>query len=217
MTRKVTIIDTGIGNLFSARRAFEKCGATDVKIATRPMEIENSSVLVLPGVGAFEKGIAGLAKSNFTDVILKHASLGKPLLGICLGMQLFSTKSYEFGETCGLDLIPGNVRKIPTISANGVPLRVPFVGWAKIELFDEVDQNIEIGRYIGGSHMYHVHSFMFQPDDKSHLIAGYRYGDHFIPSIIRKENVIGVQFHPEKSGSEGLNLLSNLISGRVFD
>ena len=211
MSTDVTIVDYGIGNLFSARRAFEHCGAAKVSVTSNEEEIRNASFLVLPGVGAFRKGIEGLAEMHLIGAVKDYAASGRPLLGICLGMQLFATRSYEFGETEGLDLIAGNVRKMPQTTDSGESIRVPFVGWAKVEVAQPDDPGQRSVASLDGKHMYHVHSYMFEAERPENLVASYTYGDTRISAAVQHENVIGVQFHPEKSGRDGLQFLKHLI------
>ena len=197
-----------IGNLFSARRAFEHCGAA--KVGLDEEEIRNASFLVLPAWAPFAR-VSRVSPRCTSSEVKDYAASGRPLLGICLGMQLFATRSYEFGETEGLDLIAGNVRKMPQTTDSGESIRVPFVGWAKVEVAQPDDPGQRSVASLDGKHMYHVHSYMFEAERPENLVASYTYGDTRISAAVQHENVIGVQFHPEKSGRDGLQFLKHLI------
>ena len=209
---KVTIIDYGCGNLLSVKRAFEYNNA-NVKISSNIDDIKFSDRLVLPGVGAFNSGINSLIKRNLKETILDFVKTNKPILGICLGMQLFATESYEFGKNKGLNLIPGKVVKIQKKAINKNELKIPHVGLAEIHFKNShlkssliLDNNENIIR-----NLYMVHSYHFIPDDDDNVISDCYYGDHRIIAGIKKDNIIGVQFHPEKSGKDGLNFLAEFL------
>ena len=138
MSLSVTVIDYGSGNLLSVTRAFERCGATTI-VTQDPAVIANAERLVLPGVGAFADGMQGLREHGLIDPILRYASSGRPLLGICLGMQMLATASVEFGEHEGLGLIAGRVVPLPTRSIKGSVLKIPHVGWSPLVRVDHGD------------------------------------------------------------------------------
>jgi len=189
------IIDYGLGNLASVSRAFEREGI-ECKISRDVEEIRNADSLILPGVGAFQYAMSSLEEMKLIPVIKEHVDRGKYLLGICLGMQLLYEKSYENGEHEGLGLIEGTVEKLD------VNLKVPHMGWNSIS-FNKQDP---ILKYINeGNYVYFVHSYYIKSSN-SELIA---YGEYEVrvPAIVRKGNVLGFQFHPEKSGEVGANLI----------
>lgn len=206
----IVIVDYGLGNIFSVQRALERSGAQKVLISSNPNQILDADYLVLPGVGAFENGIRQLYDRNLVGPILQYAKDGKPLLGICLGMQLLATTSEEFGANTGLNIIPGKVVAIPKQSSDGIEQKVPYVGWSELSrvgdwkngLFDVVAER---------SFVYLVHSYHMEPSDPSAVIAETNYGGHRITIGIRKENVFGLQFHPEKSGNVGLEMLRSFL------
>jgi len=206
--KSVTIIDYGIGNLLSVKRALQKVGFTEVYLAQTPKEIQHADRLVLPGVGAFANGMRGLTSRNLIDPITEHAAAKKPLLGICLGMQLLGTESYEFGKHAGLDLIPGSVKKIPNYNAQNISHKVPYVGWAELlsSHKNHLRKNI-LHNTPEGSALYFVHSYHFVAKNKTNVIAKYNYNGMSMTAAIQKDNVIGFQFHPEKSGDAGLKIL----------
>lgn len=194
---KISIVDYGVGNLHSIRRGIELAGA-DARVTSDPTEIEAADAIVLPGVGAFDDAMSGL-KEKF-ESIMDEVRDGKPLLGICLGMQLLLTRSEE-GKSMGLNIIPGEVVRLP----NG--LKVPQMGWNSLEIRREHPIIADIS---SGSYMYFVHSYYARPKDSSTILATTDYGIGF-PSIIARDSIIGVQFHPEKSSRIGLQMLKNFV------
>lgn len=217
MSKTVTIIDYGVGNLLSVSRAFEHCGAV-VKLAHEAAEIEQAERLVLPGVGAFADGMQGLQERGLIEPIREFAMSGRPLMGICLGMQMLSTTSEEFGEHEGLNLIPGRVRAIPRVTADGTPLKTPHIGWSPLQKPTQVDWTDTIlADTTLGSSVYLVHSFAVEPDDPADLLAHCVYGGHRISAVIRRNSVIGCQFHPEKSGPVGLRIIGGFLTQGDLD
>jgi len=209
---KVTLIDYGLGNLLSVRRALEHCGG-DVVITSDVDQIIRSERVVLPGVGAFANGMEYLVRLGIDDAIYELEQRKTPLLGICLGMQLLFSESEEFGLTKGLGLIAGNVIPIPALSVDNDPLKVPFTGWRSIR---HSENQVKWGETIlrqnlVGDEMYFVHSFMASPKNQKNRIADYLYGGNSISAAVSSENVIGCQFHPEKSGVNGLKVLKQFL------
>lgn len=195
----IAIIDYGVGNLFSLSSSFKKIGA-EVMITSNPEDIKNADKLVLPGVGAFGDAAEKLSKSGLDKLIIEEANKGKKLLGICLGMQLLFDKSFEYGEHNGLGLISGNV--IPM--ENNIPknLKIPHIGWNALKFHN----TSPLFKYINeGDCVYFVHSF-YADNCEDALIASSEYGKQ-ITAAVAKDNVFGCQFHPEKSGNIGLNIL----------
>ncbi|MCQ1529628.1 imidazole glycerol phosphate synthase subunit HisH [Lutispora saccharofermentans] len=189
------IIDYGLGNLASVSRAFDKAGI-ECKISSDKEDIINADSLILPGVGAFRDAIKSLEELELIPVIKEQADRGKKIIGICLGMQLLYEKSYEYGEHEGMGLIEGSVEKL------GAGLKVPHMGWNDLK-FNKQDP---ILRYINEKdYVYFVHSYYIKSSG-SELVAYADYGVT-VPAIVRKDNIFGMQFHPEKSAQVGLNLL----------
>jgi len=206
---EITIIDYGLGNLLSVSRGFEHCGAK-VKVTSEPREIIESSRVVLPGVGAFPNAMALLEKHNLIEALKEYGKSGKPLLAICLGMQLLMYESEEFTLTDGLGLIPGRVVSIPSQDSLGKKTKVPHIGWSPL-----CPSNLE-ERWSGtlledndvGDSVYFVHSFQVLLEDSTHEIAYTKYGEHRISSVVSRDSIFGCQFHPEKSGLVGLKIMS---------
>jgi glutamine amidotransferase len=214
MAVDVVVVDYGIGNLFSVRRAFEHCGAA-VEVSDNRDVILSAPRLVLPGVGAFSDGMRGLAERGLDEVVIAFSRSGKPLLGICLGMQMLATVSEEFGQHKGLNIIPGHVASIPRVDPQGQPYKVPFVGWADLASDNPAAwQNSILQDVPTGEAVYLVHSFAVTPDDRKHRLAYCTYNGAEVTAAIRKENAYGVQFHPEKSGKVGLNIISSFARCR---
>ena len=195
----VAIIDYGVGNLFSLQSSLAAVGAEAV-VTSDPRVIREADRILLPGVGAFGDAITKLRKSGLAEVVTEQARAGKPLLGICLGMQLLFEKSYEYGEHEGLGLIHGEVRPIADVIPGD--LKIPHIGWNALHLRGASP----LLRYLKeGDCVYFVHSFYGANCDDS-VIATAEYGAELTAAVACK-NVYGCQFHPEKSGAVGLNIL----------
>jgi glutamine amidotransferase len=197
----IWIIDYGMGNLGSVRRAFEECGAS-VQVSSDPSTLAQARAVVLPGVGSFTEGMQNL-RTRGLDLALKKAwDAGLPILGICLGMQLLASHGTEGGDTPGLGLIPGRVEKIPPGKH-----RIPHIGWNEVHLrqphplFQDIPD---------GTDFYFVHSYLFIPESSSEVLAETPYAGLFT-SAVGSGSVCGVQFHPEKSSRPGFALLRNFI------
>ncbi len=196
----IAIIDYGVGNLFSLKSSFSAIGA-DAVVCKNPAEIAAADKIILPGVGAFEDAAKKLRECGMAEAVLEEVERGKPLLGICLGMQLLFDKSYEYGEHAGLGLIPGEIRPIQEQIPNG--LKIPHIGWNALQF---TEKKSRLFRYIqNGDFVYFVHSYSGMYCDKS-VIATAEYGAPLVAAV-EDGNVFGCQFHPEKSGDVGLNIL----------
>ncbi|MHA1310295.1 MAG: imidazole glycerol phosphate synthase subunit HisH [Candidatus Helarchaeota archaeon] len=197
---KICIIDYKMGNLFSIKRGLQRANA-EVDIIEEPTNKFDYDGLVIPGVGAFKIAIKNILP--FKSAIEDFISSGRPILGICLGLQIFFTKSYEGGEFNGLNFIEGEVVRFPDI-----PEPVPHMGWNTINIKDGESPIIE--GIPENTYFYFVHSYFGVPKNENYIVATTNYVIDF-PSIIQKNNLYLVQFHPEKSSSAGLNLLKNFI------
>ena len=208
---QVTVIDYGIGNLYSVCRALERCGA-QVTLSSDPRDIETAPRLVLPGVGAFADGMQGLRDRGLVEPIRRYAACGRPLLGICLGMQMLATVSEEFGEHEGLGLVPGRVVAVPNRTTAGAPQKIPHIGWNGLAAPAGVGwQDTLLSDTPEGTAVYLVHSYAVTPDDPANRLAHCLYGGHHICAAIRRGQIVGCQFHPEKSGEAGLRILTRFL------
>ena len=201
----IAVIDYGLGNLFSLQSSFDFVGL-ETKLTRDKNEIKNAKAIILPGVGAFRDAISNLEKYDLKNLLIKEAKNGKSLLGICLGMQMLFEKSYEYGEYNGLGLISGEIVEIKKY-IDDKNLKIPHMGWNNLEINknyknDKILNNIKENDYV-----YYVHSY-FAKTDMKNIIAFSEYGTT-IPGIVRNKNIYGMQFHPEKSGEVGLQLLKN--------
>lgn len=199
----VIIIDYGLGNLASVAKAFKKAGA-EIKVSSNKNIIDKASHLVLPGQGAFADGINNIRKLKLDEVIYQQVlKKRKPILGICLGMQLMADKGYENGEHRGLGLIEGETIKIEASD----DIRLPHIGWDNVNiekkspLFSEIPNN---------SDFYYLHSYHLAPSDKSLIVATCNYGQKFVVSA-QKGNIFATLFHPEKSQEPGLQVVKNFL------
>lgn len=201
---KVAIINYGMGNLGSVRRALEDLGA-NVIIAEHPSMLFEANRIVLPGVGAFGAGMEKLRSGGWVDGLHQQIFLNnKPLLGICLGMQMLSSSSEENGLTDGLNFIPGKVRSLDKLGCN---FRIPHVGWNDVSHQNESPLFVNIPQ---GVDFYFVHSYGFEVEDPLDVSASITYGVT-ITAAVRKRNIFGTQFHPEKSSKAGKQMLKNFL------
>ena len=202
----IAIVDYGVGNLFSLRSSLKSIGH-EAAVTSDPSLICSAEKIILPGVGAFGDAAEKLRKTGMDQIVLEQAAAGKSLLGICLGMQLLFEKSYEFGEHHGLSLLKGNV--VPMEGNIPCGLKIPQMGWnALIRKRDHfLLEGIEAGDCV-----YFVHSF-YAADCDECLIATAEYGKE-LTAVVAKDNVMGCQFHPEKSGKVGLRILKNFCEGK---
>ena len=207
-SKKITIIDYGCGNILNLARAIKFLGY-EADITHDKNKIINSSYVILPGVGAFGNAMKQIEKYNLHNAILEYAKSNKPLLGICLGMQILLTVSYEFGVHKGLGLIEGKVIKIS--NEKNKEIKIPHMGWNEIypnnnkkEWKNKILKNSSIGKSF-----YFVHSFVCITKDYDSTIAVCNYSDISIPAVVATGNVFGCQFHPEKSADNGLAVLKN--------
>ncbi|NUW68978.1 imidazole glycerol phosphate synthase subunit HisH [Vibrio coralliilyticus] len=210
----IAIIDYDVGNIQSIKSAFEKVGAF-AKVTREPREILDADGVVLPGVGAFAHGMEKLTHYKLDLVLKEIAANGTPLLGICLGMQMLFSTSSEFGSSEGLGIIPGKVVKLPLLDENYQKL--PHVSWSELENRKQINwSNTILDSINEGEDMYFVHSFHASPQDVHHILSETQYSGNTFCSTVRKDNVFGCQYHPEKSSVEGLKIIENFakICGR---
>lgn len=203
--KEVIIVDYEMGNIDSIARAIEECGGTPV-ISNQKSDFKQASHIILPGVGAFNKAMENIMKYDLNSILtVQVIQKKKPLLGICLGMQILASKGYEGGETNGLGFIEGEVIRLISDSKNTT---IPHIGWNEVhfkdtsQLFTNLDSGLDF---------YFVHSFHFKCRNDEHVLASTPYCGKFT-SVIQKDNVFGVQFHPEKSQRVGFQILKNFLS-----
>lgn len=204
----ILIIDYGLGNLNSVVRALRAAGS-NAKISSDPIELSESHKLILPGVGAFKAGMDGLGERNLIDVIKNHVAAGKYLLGLCLGMQLLFEQSLEFGAHHGLALMKGTVKKLNPKE----DCKIPHIGWN--QLLKPKGQNWKntILQDVKNREMvYFVHSFAPYPQNKDVILAQTEYCGQTFCSVVADNNVMGTQFHPEKSADVGQRILKSFIN-----
>lgn len=207
--KNIIIVDYGSGNLHSLAKSIEKCSTSDknIKISRELKDIENASHVVLPGVGAFSDCIKNLREvTGMIDALEEFALIDKkPFLGICVGMQMLSDESHEHELTKGLGWIKGKVIPIPKIDDS---IKIPHIGWNELEIqkHHPIFKNIQ-----NKSHAYFVHSYKFMCENPTDIIAEVEYGVN-ITSAVAKDNLVGLQFHPEKSQENGLRILENFIN-----
>jgi len=205
MSRTIVIVDYGSGNVFSMYNALSHISKDKIVISNSLKVIRDAYRIVIPGVGAFgEVKLKLTAIPELIDLLSHRKSHGVPILGVCVGMQIMSDVGYEFGKNAGLAWIPGEVKKIIV----DPPLKIPHVGWAPTfhnghTIFNGIPQN---------SYFYYLHSFSIQVKNPQNVLATVNYGKPLV-AVIAQDNVIGTQFHPEKSGKYGLKLIANFCKG----
>lgn len=196
----VGIIDYGVGNLFSLRSSFDAIG-TQVVVSSDPEVLRKADHILLPGVGAFEDAVKKLRDSGLDQMVYEAVKTGKPLMGICLGMQMLFEKSFEYGEHQGLGLLKGQV--IPMAGLLPEDLKVPHMGWNALQITNPHSKLLANTKE--GDYVYFVHSY-FATGCEDSLAAQTEYGK-LLTAAVEKDNVFGCQFHPEKSGEVGLDIL----------
>jgi glutamine amidotransferase len=212
MTARVLVVDYGVGNLLSVCRAFEACAAA-VELSGSAARIAAAERVVLPGVGAFGDCIHELERRGLVRPILDFIASRRPLLGICVGMQMLLEIGEEFGEHAGLAVVLGRVRAIPATGTDGRPHKIPHIGWNELEKPSAATH--WDGTILDGiperSSCYFVHSFTAEPTDARYRLADCSYDGRSVSAALRAGNVYGTQFHPEKSGETGLRILRNFL------
>lgn len=210
---KVGIVDYGVGNLRSVANAVRHIGSETV-VSSDPAVLGNCGHLILPGVGSFPHGISALAESHLDDFLRDYVASDRPCLGICLGMQLLMEYSTEFAKTTGLGFLPGSVEYLGSLAPEkDGPVRLPNVGWLSLKLLD-TDEPVSDRVFAGTTpddKFYFVHSFAVGPDCRSAIAQSDYCGIPFT-SAVAKGQLVGTQFHPEKSGKSGLNLIRNFMN-----
>jgi imidazole glycerol-phosphate synthase subunit HisH len=214
MAKRITLLDYGMCNMLNVARAFEHAGA-DLRITEDPKDVASAERLVVPGVGAFQDSIDEVNRRGFGDAIRRYVDTGRPMLGICVGMQILFEASEEFGQHAGLGILKGRVRAIPNVTSEGAPQRVPHIGWNHlVEPESGRDWAGTLLAPLKGAHpaVYFVHSFAAQPTDPSDRLADCVYGGHRVCAAVQRGNVMATQFHPERSGETGLAVVRHFVA-----
>jgi glutamine amidotransferase len=201
MNKHVIVVDVGISNIFSVTSALKLIGA-QITVTNKPSDLKEGSYVVLPGVGAFKSGMDALAKSGMDDALKDYALKQRPLFGICLGMQMLFDQSEESNYSEGLKIFPGKVNKI--VSQDSF-IKIPHIGWSPL-----ISCKQELNEFVHKKWVYFLHSY--HPEAKEeHIAAQTDYGGCKITAMVKAENIWGCQFHPEKSGPEGLKIIENWL------
>lgn len=203
----IIIVDSGVGNLWSALKAVRRY-APSAHITEDAKQVETADALILPGVGTFKAGMDGLRVRGLIEPIKAAALRGVPILGICLGAQLLLERGYEFGEHEGLGIIRGSVQRFPELPKG---IKVPAIGWQEVAPMESPKANMLFAG-IEKFFFYFVHSYTLMPSAPESSLAGTTYGDYAYCAVVGQGNVYGTQFHPEKSGEDGLQLIHNFIT-----
>jgi glutamine amidotransferase len=216
MASEVVIVDYNIGNVFSVCNAIRHAGGDPVLTGDRK-KIAGAERLILPGVGAFGKAVEELKRRGLVDPIRTFCETGRPFLGICVGMQMLMERSTEFGDNAGLGFFTGSVDRIPSVTDDGIRLKVPHIGWTELLAPREANDNRWQGSLLtvlepGQSAFYFVHSFAARPHNGAEVLAEVDYGGQRIVAAIQRDNLTGVQFHPERSGSAGQKILRRFLA-----
>ncbi len=212
MSMRVVVVDYGIGNVFSVCNALKAIGA-EVSLTRSLAEIRSADRLILPGVGAFARAMNALRDLGLDDVIRNYVATERPFLGICIGMQVLMDHSTEFGQHAGLGFFPGGVERIPSANAAGLHIRVPHIGWSSLR-----QERSWAGTPLAGAgdgSVYFVHSYHCMPTDPAHRLANVDYDGVAVTAAIQRDNIVGLQFHPERSGTVGQSILAGFVSERA--
>lgn len=213
MSDTITVVDYGAGNLLNVTRALEHCGAL-VDVTQSADAVARATRLVLPGVGAFADCMHALEVRGLVGALKEYLQSGKPFLGICVGMQVMFEVGEEFGEHAGLGFIEGRVQRIPATGKDGRPHKIPHIGWSALKPASQPWEGsiLHPALNVGDPSVYFVHSYMGVPKDAGDRLADVDYNGIAICAAIRRGNAYGCQFHPEKSGELGLDVLRHFIS-----
>ena len=206
MSEYILILDYKVSNLFSISNAVTSIGC-NIRVSSEKKDLKNASAVILPGVGSFPKAMSNIQELNLDEEIKNFAKSGNQVFGICLGMQLLFDKSFEFGETNGLSLIEGDILPLTSLKSD---IRTPHIGWNSVQSIDQDVNNINEDFF--DNPYYFVHSFYAEPKDKGDIFSNTNYDRISFCSSIRKDNIFATQFHPEKSGKFGINILRKFFT-----
>ncbi len=209
----VAVLDSGIGNVYSMHRATFTTGG-DPQITKEPEDITKADILIIPGVGSFPAFMEYLESNGLEEAIRSFASTGRPILGVCLGMHILFGEGQEAGTTRGVGLLEGKVVALPKEQRGGKLLRKPHMGWSSIRFMGNESATLFQSETTSQDTLYFAHSFVAVPTHQELISADFSYGGYKFPAIVEKENVVGVQFHPERSGRMGLRMLAHFLAPR---
>ena len=207
MKKHIVILDFDAGNILSLIRAIESLGYS-YELTKNKKKIQNSSCIILPGDGAFGHAIKTLKRLDLVDEIIKNVKSGKPILGICIGMQLLVSNSEEHGNFKGLSLIDGKVVKIKSSKNN---FKVPIIGWRKVYCNKKTENGFNLKKNLDNKEFYFIHSYEVKTKKKFETLSQYKNLDKEVTAVIGKDNILGCQFHPEKSGKYGIDFLKKFL------
>ena len=212
--KSCVVVDYGLGNVYSVVRALEHAGASPT-LTSDPARVRSADRVILPGVGAFGKAADRLRETGLEDAVLDFTRTERPFLGICVGMQLLMELGTEFGEHRGFGLISGSVNKMQFAETGGARIRIPLIGWHPIHPPKSFGRTHWDGTPLEGlkerNAFYFVHSFAADLVERADALAVTRHGDHEVVAAVRRDNVVGVQFHPERSSDQGLAFLQRFL------
>lgn len=206
--KRIVVIDYGAGNLRSVARAVEHVGFQP-EVSADPRALESADAVVMPGVGAAADTMRHLQERGFVEPLRDYIRAGRPFLGVCMGLQALLTVSEEGGEHVCLDIVPGRVRRLPSTNGGGTALKIPHMGWNRVQ---QLREHPAFEGIPDGSYFYFVHSYYPDPEDDSLVIGRTEYGVRFA-SVIARDTLVATQFHPEKSGQAGLQVYRNFLTG----
>ena len=210
MIEYILILDYKVSNLFSISNAMNSIGC-NIKVSSRKEDISNASALILPGVGSYPKAMKNIKELELEEEIKKFANSGNQILGICLGMQLLFNRSLEFVETKGLSLLKGDILPLSSLKKD---ICTPHIGWNSVKSTSQSSEALD--KEFFNNPYYFVHSFYVEPEDKSDIFSVTDYDSISFCSSIRKDNIFAMQFHPEKSGKFGINILRNFFADLIL-
>ncbi len=208
--KKVTIIDLDIGNIFSLQSALKFCGA-ETHITSKISEIEDSNNIILPGDGSFPYCMKKIREKKLFNFLKNINKTKKNFLGVCVGMQLLFQRSFEHGETEGLSIFKGNVKKIPNYDDNKIKIEIPNIGWCPLIIKKSNKENFLLNKIENFSNVYFIHSYRVELENYKIESAFTEYYGNKITSVIQEKNISACQFHPEKSGEVGIKILKNFL------
>jgi len=208
---KIGVIDYGMGNLYSVEQALLRLGC-EVTVTSDKRILEEMDGLILPGVGAFPDAMHSLKETGLAQFVQRISETSTPLLGICLGMQLLYEESEENGYTQGLGLLKGRIRKFPDFTASSGIVRIPHMGWNPLSFTHSPSWLQQVDKQ-DSTHVYFVHSYLAVETLSEEVVASATYAGEFVPGLVQKNNLTGMQFHPEKSGPFGRYLLEKWVQG----